>query len=395
MIGVGRNSRFVAFWATAEKRARICFWVAAVQTVLLALALFSLIRVLARPREVIRVGCDGIPQLVQINEVVYSEPAEQEIRAFASGGSSVVNDLAYCMRRMTPELRERFKALARGSRERPGLVSVIESLKRRTQIDPGSLEVKVDKRSYPWRAVVKGARQVVGQPPEGASRSSSNWSWSGRAVTSSSRDCSFGASEPRVTPSTSACFGPEEVGMAHENSTLPSRYERYEEVLNQKLQEAAKAAVQSQGQAAPGQGTARSGVALASIAVLIAGFSFFARGGAGTVSQLPTRAGTVFSAELAGAGASAEEIIPPQPIRPFSRPPSRLQPQGETQSEREFLREIHDRGVSRPPRGNLRRLLRGRHPASTVALSPASVVLFDETGQHGVHVAAATSPAPS
>ena len=69
---------------------------------------------------------------------------------------------------MTPELRERFKALARGSRERPGLVGVIESLKRRTQIDPGSLEVKVDKRSYPWRAVVKGGRQVVGQPPESA-----------------------------------------------------------------------------------------------------------------------------------------------------------------------------------------------------------------------------------
>ena len=34
--------------------------------------------------------------------------------------------------------------------------------------EPGSLEVKVDKRSYPWRAVVKGARQVVGQAPESA-----------------------------------------------------------------------------------------------------------------------------------------------------------------------------------------------------------------------------------
>ena len=99
--------------------------------------------------------------------------------------------------------------------------------------------------------------------------------------------------------------------MAHENSTLPSRYGRYEEVLNQKLQEAAKAAVQGQGPAAPGQGAARSSVALVSIAVLVVGSFFFARRGAGTVSKLPTRAGTVFSAELAGAGASAEEIIPP------------------------------------------------------------------------------------
>lgn len=175
MTTSARNSRFVVFWASAERRAQICFWTAAIQTVLLALALSSLIRIMGRPREVVRIGCDGIPQLVQINEAVYSEPAEQEIRAFAgtfatfyarADSYSVVNDLAYCMRRMTPELRDRFKALARGSRERPGLVAVIESLKRRTQIDPGSLEVKVDKRSYPWRAVVKGSRQVVGQPTE-------------------------------------------------------------------------------------------------------------------------------------------------------------------------------------------------------------------------------------
>jgi hypothetical protein len=169
------NARFIAFWATAEKRARIWFWAATVQSALLALSALNLGWLLLRPREVIRIGCDGIPQLVQLNDAVYSEPVEQEIRAFAatfttfyarSDSYSVVNDLAYCMRRMTPELRERFKALARGSRERPGLVVVIESLKRRTQVDPGSLEIKVDKRGYPWRAVVKGTRQVVGQPAE-------------------------------------------------------------------------------------------------------------------------------------------------------------------------------------------------------------------------------------
>ena len=97
--------------------------------------------------------------------------------------------------------------------------------------------------------------------------------------------------------------------MAHENSTLPSRYGRYEEVLNQKLQEAVKAAVQGQGPAAPGQSTARSSIAFVSIALLAVGFWFFARRGAGTVSQLPTRAGTVFSAELAGAGAVAVTFV--------------------------------------------------------------------------------------
>lgn len=172
-----QKSRFVAFWASAEKRAAIWFRVAAIQTVLVTLSVVVLWRVLGRPREVIRIGCDGIPQVVQINEAVYSEPAEQEIRAFAatfatfyarSDSYSVVNDLVFCMRRMTPELRERFKVIARGSRERPGIAAVVESLKRRTQIDPASLEVKVDKHTYPWRAVVKGSRQVVGEPPEAA-----------------------------------------------------------------------------------------------------------------------------------------------------------------------------------------------------------------------------------
>jgi hypothetical protein len=113
--------------------------------------------------------------VVRLNDAVYSEPAEQEIRAFAatfamfyarSDSYSVVSDLVFCMRRMTPEMRERFKAIARGSRERPGIAAVVESLRRRTQIDPAALDVKVDKHSYPWRAVVKGTRQLVGQPAE-------------------------------------------------------------------------------------------------------------------------------------------------------------------------------------------------------------------------------------
>jgi len=169
------DNRFVTFWATAETRARVWLRLALAQTLLLVLSLVALGRVLNKPREVIRIGCDGIPQVVRINDAVYSEPAEQEIRAFAvtfttfyarSDSYSVVNDLLFCMRRMTPELRERFKAVARGTRERPGIIAAVEGLKRRTQIDPSSMEIKVDKRTYPWRAKVHGVRQVVGQPPE-------------------------------------------------------------------------------------------------------------------------------------------------------------------------------------------------------------------------------------
>src|SRR5262249_23033652 len=109
-----RESRFVAFWASAEARARLWFRFAIAQMALLALGLLALGYVLTRPREVIRIGCDGIPQVVRINDVVYSEPAEQEIKAFASSFAilyarsdsySVVNDLLFCMGRMTPELR--------------------------------------------------------------------------------------------------------------------------------------------------------------------------------------------------------------------------------------------------------------------------------------------------
>jgi len=172
-----RDSRFLAFWATAETRARVWFRIALAQTIVLFLCLLVVARVLGRPREVIRIGCDGIPQVVRINDAVYSEPAEQEIKAFAatfasfyarSDSYSVVNDLVFCARRMTPELREKFKAAARGTRERPGFIAAIESLKRRTQIDGSSLQVEVDKHTYPWRVSVRGARQVVGQPADAA-----------------------------------------------------------------------------------------------------------------------------------------------------------------------------------------------------------------------------------
>ena len=165
------RSRFIAIWASHEARARIWFRLFVVAVAGLALALVTTIRVWNRPREVIRIGCDGIPQVVTLDNASYSEPNEREIRAFAtefavfyarSDSYSILNDMVWCANRMAPELREQFKRTVRGTQERPGLVTVIEKLQRRTQIDPTGLEIAVDKRPYPWRVAVKGVRQLVG-----------------------------------------------------------------------------------------------------------------------------------------------------------------------------------------------------------------------------------------
>jgi hypothetical protein len=125
---------------------------------------------------VIRIGCDGIPQVVRLDNVAYSEPNEREIRAFAtqfavfyarSDSYSILNDLVWCANRMAPELRERFKRSVRGTPQTPGLVQVIETLHRRTQIDPATLDIQVDKGPYPWKVQVKGVRQVVGDQGPG------------------------------------------------------------------------------------------------------------------------------------------------------------------------------------------------------------------------------------
>jgi hypothetical protein len=166
------NSRFIAVWASHEARARIWLRLFVVTLACLVLSLFTTIRVWNRPREVIRIGCDGIPQVVTLDNATYSEPNEREIRAFAtefavfyarSDSFSILNDLVWCANRMAPELRERFKKTVRGTAETPGLVPVIERLKRRTQIDPASLDIQVDKKPYPWKVQVKGVRQVVGE----------------------------------------------------------------------------------------------------------------------------------------------------------------------------------------------------------------------------------------
>ena len=169
------SSRLIAFWASHERRAEIYARLLFAAGVLLAISLVNTYRAWNRPREVVRIGCDGIPQLVRINDEVYSEPDEREIRAFAArivvravraDSFSVVNDYLDILPLMVPELRERFKREARGAAEQPGAVAVVQSLQRRTQVDPATLEITIDKRPYPWRVNVKGIRQVVGQGPE-------------------------------------------------------------------------------------------------------------------------------------------------------------------------------------------------------------------------------------
>src|SRR5574340_501815 len=170
------KSRFVAIWASHEARARLWSRLFVVAMAGLLLSLVTTIRVWHRPREVVRIGCDGIPQVVTLDNQAYSEPNEREIRAFAtefaifyarSDSYSILNDLVWCANRMAPDLRERFKRTVRGENGRPGLIPVIEQLHRRTQVDPASLTVEVDKRPYPWKVHAKGIRQRVGDSGPG------------------------------------------------------------------------------------------------------------------------------------------------------------------------------------------------------------------------------------
>jgi hypothetical protein len=170
------ESRFVAIWASHEARARLWFRLFLLTTAALGLSLVTTIRLWTRPREVIRIGCDGIPQVVTLDNATYSEPNEREIRGFAmefavfyarSDSYSILNDLVWCANRMAPELRDRFKRSVRGGPQNPGIITVIQKLQRRTQIDPATLEIQVDKRPYPWKVKVKGVRQAVGETGPG------------------------------------------------------------------------------------------------------------------------------------------------------------------------------------------------------------------------------------
>lgn len=166
------SNRAMAIWASAERRARAYGFMLLVSLAVTGLALLNTYKAWHREREVVRVGCDGIPQLVRVNDEVYAEADERELRAFVAEFSvffmrydshSILNDAAWCAARMTPELAEAFKATMRGGRDRPGVIPLIEGLKRRTQVDPTKLEIAIDKGRYPWTASVKGERQIVGQ----------------------------------------------------------------------------------------------------------------------------------------------------------------------------------------------------------------------------------------
>ena len=54
------------------------------------------------------------------------------------------DDPPYARRR--PGARERFKRSVRGAPQTPGIITVTQKLQRRTQIDPATLEIQVDKR---------------------------------------------------------------------------------------------------------------------------------------------------------------------------------------------------------------------------------------------------------
>lgn len=178
--------------------------------------------------------------------------------------------------------------------------------------------------------------------------------------------------------------------MAHENSIHPRRYQPYEEALNKKLEEAARAAVQ--GQAAPPAAhvVPRWTRALGAVVLAMAGLAFVAGARSDTASRLSTGPGTMFSAQLAGAGASAQDLIPPPP--PPAPPTPAPTVARDAQTPRESLRELEDRPPAKPR----------RHPAPAPSPTPcvncpeaasATVVLYDATGEHGVLVPAATPEA--
>jgi len=163
------SSRFIAFWKAADNRAQLWSWGFVGASAALFLSLLCLAKAMNRPREVIRIGCDGVPQLFTPT-AQYSEPNEPEIRAFVSNfvvaiaradSFSVINDYVDAARRMAPNLRQAFMREARGHDGRVGTIRVIQELKRRTQVDPSSLELEISKRDYPWRVHVKGTRQIV------------------------------------------------------------------------------------------------------------------------------------------------------------------------------------------------------------------------------------------
>ena len=164
------SNRLMRLWASheeAKKHYRRLFIGCAV---LLAVSVLDRCREYSRELDVVRVGADGVAQVVRLDRESYSEPNELEIRAFAaavalhlcrSDSWSVVADYTWVAKRMIPRLRAQFSDEARGTGEKTGAIAIIESLKRRTDIEPSTLTIDVNKGEYPWRVSVAGERRIL------------------------------------------------------------------------------------------------------------------------------------------------------------------------------------------------------------------------------------------
>jgi hypothetical protein len=166
------DNRLTAVWKHHANQAATWRALCLGQGVVTALGLGLCYHLLQRPREVVRIGCDGVPQLVRLDVEQYSEPSEREIQAFVRRWSvgyaradsfSAVHDAVDTGRYMVPELRDAYRLRMRGTTERPGLVAHIQALKRRTEIEPNALDVRVNTRAYPWAVEVRGVRKIVGR----------------------------------------------------------------------------------------------------------------------------------------------------------------------------------------------------------------------------------------
>ena len=124
---------------------------------------------LETPREVIRIGCDGSPGVT--SQCRYPRPTS------ARSAPSPLSSRSLCRVSRTrssrlvcapiawrpifaSDSRNRFVKQRRWSHQghRSGSGG---------RIDHGSLEIQVDKRSYPWKVQVKGVRQIVGETGSG------------------------------------------------------------------------------------------------------------------------------------------------------------------------------------------------------------------------------------
>ena len=171
------DSRFVAIWASHEARARLWFRLFVLTAAGLVLSLVTTIRVWnqapgghpdrlrrhpaggdARQRRLLRAERAGDPGLRHgVRRLL--RPQRLVLRSSTTWSGAPTGWRRSCASASSAPSAERPR--------RPGVVTVIEKLQRRTQIDPATLDIQVDKRPYPWKVKVKGVRQVVGDPAPG------------------------------------------------------------------------------------------------------------------------------------------------------------------------------------------------------------------------------------